>query len=356
MRSEATGYCRMSTLRVAAVGSGYFSQFHYDAWRRLPVDLVGVCDLQIDKAASIAADFEHARAFDDAHAMLDALQPDLLDVIVPPAAQVPIVEAALNANIPVICQKPFTPDFASACALTRHAADAGVMLAVHENFRFEPWHQAIRELLANNAVGEVYQITFRLRPGDGQGADAYLARQPYFQRMPRFLMRETGIHLIDVFRYLLGEVEQVMGWLARLNPHIDGEDAGLVLLQFASGARGVFDGNRLVDHVAENRRRTMGDMLVEGERGVIRLDGDGRVWLRAHNSNDEQLVDVAWEDRGFAGDSVFRYQAHVLAHLRDGEPLANAAGDYLRNMQLVEAVYRSSELGRWVKTDEETPC
>ena len=142
---------------------------------------------------------------------------------------------------------------------------------------------------------------------------------------------------------------QVMSWLTRLNPHIDGEDAGIVLFEFASGARGVFDGNRLVDHVAQNRRRTMGDMLVEGERGVIRLDGDGRVWLRNHASNDEQIIDVDWQDRGFAGDSVHRYQAHVLAHLYKGEALANAAGDYLRNMQLVEAVYRSNDLGSWVK-------
>jgi predicted dehydrogenase len=339
----------MSTIRVAAIGSGYFAQFHYDAWRRLPVDVIGVCDLDIDKAKRVSESFEHARAFDNAALMLEALRPDLLDVIVPPAAQVPLVEAAIDAGIAVICQKPFTPDLATARALTQRAAHAGVMLAIHENFRFEPWHQAIRALLDEGAIGTVYQISFRLRPGDGQGADAYLARQPYFQRMPRLLMHETGIHLIDVFRYLLGEVDEVMAWLSRLNPHIDGEDAGVVLFKFASGARGVFDGNRLVDHVAEDRRRTMGDMLLEGERGVIRLDGDGRVWLRPQASNDEQLVDVKWHDRGFAGDSVYRYQAHVLAHVTEAEPLSNSASDYLRNMQLVEAVYRSNECGSWVQ-------
>jgi predicted dehydrogenase len=341
----------MSTIRVAGVGSGYFAQFHYGAWRRLPVELVGVCDLDIAKAQAIVENFEHARAFDNAAKMLEAMRPELLDVIVPPAAQAPIVEAAIDAGIPLICQKPFTPDLATARQLSQRAADAGVMLAIHENFRFEPWHQAIRALLEDDAIGTVYQISFRLRPGDGQGADAYLARQPYFQRMPRFLMRETGIHLIDVFRYLLGEVDQVMASLVRLNPHIDGEDAGVVLFKFASGARGVFDGNRLVDHVADNRRLTMGDMLVEGERGVIRLDGDGRVWLRPQASNDEQLIKVDWENSGFAGDSVYRYQAHVLAHLKDGKPLTNAAADYLRNMQLVEAVYRSDELGTWVQPE-----
>ncbi len=334
-------------LTVATVGGGYFSRFHHDAWARLPVHVSAVCDLDPDRARDAAAGHPGARAFTDALEMLDAARPDLLDVIVPPAAQVPLVEAAIARGIPVICQKPFTPGLDTARALAARAADAGVMLAVHENFRFQPWHRTLRRLLDDGALGEVYQVSFRLRPGDGQGPEAYLARQPYFQRMPRFLLHETGIHLVDVFRFLLGDVRRVMAWLARLNPHIAGEDAGVVLFDFAGGARGVFDGNRLVDHVAADRRRTMGELLLEGSRAVARLDGDGGVWLRAHGSNDERPVAYERQDRGFAGDSVFLYQRHVLAHLAGEGPLENGAGDYLANMQVVEAAYRSSETGAW---------
>ncbi|MEO0763052.1 MAG: hypothetical protein AAFZ09_14815, partial [Pseudomonadota bacterium] len=60
---------------------------------------------------------------------------------------------------------------------------------------------------------------------DGQGPDAYHARQPYFQRMPRFLVHETAVHWIDTFRYLMGEAETVYADLRRLNPAIAGEDA-----------------------------------------------------------------------------------------------------------------------------------
>jgi len=41
------------------------------------------------------------------------------------------------------------------------------------------------------------------------------------------------------------------------------------------------DGNRLNDHVAANPRRTMGEMWIEGARGVLRLDGDARLWWKA---------------------------------------------------------------------------
>jgi predicted dehydrogenase len=50
--------------------------------------------------------------------------------------------------------------------------------------------------------------------------------------MKRFLIHETGIHLIDVFRFLLGEVRSVYADLTKLNPVIAGEDSGTVLFNF----------------------------------------------------------------------------------------------------------------------------
>ena len=67
----------------------------------------------------------------------------------------------------------------------------------------------MRRCLDAGLLGTPHAISVRLRPGDGQGAAAYLERQPYFQNMPRFLVHETAIHFIDAFRFLLGEVRAV---------------------------------------------------------------------------------------------------------------------------------------------------
>ena len=93
--------------------------------------------------------------------------------------------------------------------------------------------------------------------------------------MPRFLIHETAIQLIDVFRYLCGEVTAVFAHLRRLNPAIRGEDADHVLFDFASGAAGLFDDNRLTGFAAANPRLTMGEMWLEGEAATLRLDGAG---------------------------------------------------------------------------------
>jgi D-apiose dehydrogenase len=241
------------TIKVAVVGTGYFSQFHFDGWSRLPeAKLVAVCSL--DPAGLVDAAARHLipRQFADVGAMLDATEPDLLDIVTPPSAHLAILEEAAGRGINVICQKPLGGDLATARAMVRIAQDAGITFVAHENFRFQPWYREARRLIDHGALGEVHNVGFRLRPGDGQGPRAYLERQPYFQEMPRFLIHETAIHMIDTFRFLLGEMSGVFARLRRLNPHIKGEDAGLVLFDFARGAAGVFDGNRLIDFVADD--------------------------------------------------------------------------------------------------------
>ena len=213
-----------------------------------------------------------------------------------------------------------------------------------------PWYREARRLLDAGALGSPHGIAFRLRSGDGQGPDAYLDRQPYFQTMERFLIHETGIHFIDTFRFLMGEVSAVTANLRRRNPAIAGEDAGIVMFEFADGTTGLFDGNRLNDHAARNCRLTMGEMHLEGSAGVLRLDGDGGLWMKPHGGI-EKRVDYAWSDQGFGGDCVYALQAHVIRHLRDGTPIENAGSDYLVNLRIEEAIYVSAAEGRRITVE-----
>ena len=339
----------MTKLRVATIGAGYFSAFHHDAWSRLEgVELVAVCDVDPAKAEAYAQRFGIPEAYTDAARMLDDVRPDLVDIATPPPTHLALIQETMARRLPTICQKAFCRSLDEAREAVRLAAEAQTLLVVHENFRFQPWHQELKRQLDAGRIGELYQLSFRLRPGDGQGSSAYLDRQPYFQQMARFLVHETAIHLIDVFRYLMGEPEAVMARLVRLNPAIAGEDAGIILFEFPGQKRALFDGNRLVDHIADNRRLTMGELWAEGARGVIRLDGDGRLYHRPFASNAETEIVYAWNDKGFAGDSVLAFQQHVVDHLLDGKPIVNTAADYLRNLEIEEAVYRASAEARLV--------
>lgn len=346
----------MSTpLKVVTIGAGYFAGFHVDGWVRNPdVTLAGLADLDAAKAARLLAERagpgHPARIDTDPARLLAAVGPDIVDIAAPPAAHLALIRLALGTGArAVICQKPFCGTLEQARAAVRLIADAGRLVVVHENFRFQPWYRAIRTELAAGRVGELYQIGFRMRPGDGRGPDAYLSRQPYFQKMPRFMIHETAVHWIDTFRYLIGEPEAVFADLRRLNPAIAGEDAGFLLFRYPGGRRALFDGNRLVDHAADNTRYTMGECLVEGSAGAIALDGYGRLTFRATGERDWQPIGDEPTTAGFGGDSVHALQKHVSDHLLTGSPIENDAASYLRNLEIEEALYGSAADGRVVQ-------
>ncbi len=336
------------TLKVACLGAGYFSQFHHDGWRRADgAALVAVADHDIEKAKAAGT-----AAFDDLARMLAEAKPDILDIVVPPTAHADAIQCALDHCIPtIICQKPFCGTLAIAREMTAKAQAQGAQLIVHENFRFQPWFRAVKKAIDSGDIGDPLQGTFRLRPGDGQGPDAYLARQAYFQTMPRFMVHETGVHYVDTFRYLFGEISTVYADLHRDNPVIAGEDAGLVTFGHNTGVRTLLDANRLLDHAAENSRCTMGEGLFEGTKGTLTIDGNGAVYLRRFGAVTTQEILAPSQAKAFGGDCTFRLQAHVLGHLFDNLPLENSAEDYLTVMQVEGAIYQSAREGRKVQLD-----
>ena len=372
------------TKRVAIIGSGYFSQFHIAAWQRLPVTIAGMLTLDEATGDALCERFDIQQRYTSIDELLDD-QVDLVDIIVPPEAQLGLIKPIAERRTPMICQKPFCRDLEQAREATAFCASHNTALVVHENFRHQPWYRAIHKELSAGRLGKVYQATFRLRPGDGQGADAYLARQPYFRDQPEFLVRETAVHLIDVFRYLFGEVDEVFASLQRLNPVIKGEDAGLMMMRFASGIRTVIDANRLADHAADNTRLTMGELRIEGEKGELTLDGFARIFFRAHGSTDYQAISYDWQDVDFGGDCVYLTQKHILSSVFDYQRsldaalhntsdaqaangnsdkseiengiesglengLENKAGDYLINRRLERLMYESAETKSWLRT------
>lgn len=334
------------TVRVACVGAGYFSQFHYGSWARMDrVHLVGSCNRDIEKARATGLP-----AFCDLDAMLQETKPDLLDIILPPVAHAQTIRTALAAGIKtMICQKPFCNDLAEAEEITALAKAQGARIVVHENFRFQPWFRAIKTAIDDGSIGTVQQVTFRLRPGDGQGPRAYLDRQPYFQQMEKLLIHETGVHYVDTFRFLLGDPTAVYADLRKMNPVIAGEDAGYVLFDHPDNARALLDGNRHLDHRAANLRCTMGEGLIEGTAGTLTLTGDGAVHLRKHSDivMKEILAPNTWN--GFGGDCVHHLQKHVIDGLFDGTEFENEAADYLQVIRIEDAIYASAAEGKKLK-------
>ncbi|MFY0689347.1 MAG: Gfo/Idh/MocA family oxidoreductase [Cyclobacteriaceae bacterium] len=332
-----------------AVGAGYFSHFQYEAWNRIPeVEITALCNRDAEKGKEFQEQYNIANHYVDYQEMIDKEQPDFIDIITPPETHVEMCKYAADRGVDIICQKPLAPTFEEGKEIVDYVKKAGVRFMVHENWRFQPWHREIKRLIDQKAVGEVHTINFRKRMGDGWGEDAYIPRQPYFRDYPRLIVYENGIHFIDTFRYLAGEVDNVYAKLRKLNPVIAGEDWAIVHFEFENGINAVWDANRYNEPNYDNPRYTFGEMLVDGFEGSIRLYSDGRITIQKLGE-EERLHDYHHEVINFSGDCVYTCQRHFIDGLISGDEFETNGEDYLKSLAVQEAVYQSGGKGEVVR-------
>jgi D-apiose dehydrogenase len=336
----------MKKLKGTCIGAGYFSPFQFEAWQRIgEVEISAVCNRNREKALPYMKQYGIARHYTDYQEMLDHEKPDFVDIITPPETHFEMTKYAADRGIDVICQKPLAPTFTEAQKMVEYASKAGIRFMVHENWRFQPWHREIKKLIDHEEIGQVHFMNWRKRMGDGWGANAYIPRQPYFREYPRLIVYENGIHFIDTFRYLGGEIKRVFAYLKKLNPVIAGEDFALVNFEFETpGMLGLWDANRYNEPNYENPRLTFGEFHIDGTSGTIRLYSDGRITIQKLGDKEKEHA-YEMQPVNFAGDCVYNTQRHFIDCLFSGREFETNGPDYLKSLAVQEAIYQSGETG-----------
>lgn len=336
----------MKKLKGVCIGTGYFSHFQYEAWKRMQnVEITAVCSRSKENAERLRDQYGFEKAYDNFEQMLDEEQPDFVDIITPPETHLSFCMAAIERGVDIICQKPLAPTMEESKKIAQAIKNSDVRMMVHENFRFQPWHRELKKLLDKKVIGDkIHSINLRMRMGDGWQEDAYMNRQPYFREMEQLLIYETGVHFIDTFRYLIGEIDSVYAKLKTLNSNIKGEDFAWVHFNFENGTLGFLDANRYNENTAEDPRLTFGTVWLEGNKGTIRLNDEGIITIQLLGKKETQH-EYTFEKINFAGDCVHATQKHFIDCLRFGKPFETDVSDYLKNIAVQETIYASSKQG-----------
>lgn len=320
-------------MRIAIAGSGFASGLHLAGWSRLRnVEIVAICDPDGEKAQARANEFGIPAVFDDARRMLDASEPDALDVAAPPDAHVSLCKLAADRRVHVLCQKPLAPTLREAVELA-DAVEGRIRLMVHENWRFRAHYRAIKQWLDAGLVGRPMQATMKVRSSalvvDASGRLPLLSRQPSLGRLHRFMIGEVLVHHLDVLRWLVGPLAVVGARTQRLCDAIEGESAASIELE-GEGARVTLDGDFSVRGAPPT---PVDELEITGTDGVASFKGNVARVTGAHERS--QTFDLA---AGYA-DSYATAIAHFVDALSTGRPFQTDVRDNLSTLALVEAAY-----------------
>ncbi|MBL8233951.1 MAG: Gfo/Idh/MocA family oxidoreductase [Bryobacterales bacterium] len=324
-------------MKGVLVGCGYFAGIHLDAWARLreSVEIIAACDIDMAAARRRAGQYGIPRTYQNYVEMSETERPDFVDIVTRPDLHGEIARAAADRNIAVLCQKPIAPTYEEAEEIVAYC-DGRVRFMVNENWRWQAWYRAVKQVLNSGVIGKPFYFTFRHRVADGAGPQPY-ARQPYFVSMPKLLLIETMIHFLDTARFLLGDLRMKSCEMRRVNPVIQAEDVVVMMLEGEDGLLGVVDGNRLSP--PEREGQVTGDLRIEGDLGTVSLEGDGRIFVRPVSGAPYEHH-YPMPETGYRGDSAYQTLKHFVDCMSSGAEFESSGRDYLKTTRLVFDGYR----------------
>jgi predicted dehydrogenase len=330
-------------LKAALVGVGVAGQVgHIPAWKKLEgVELVALCDRDIEKATRVAQRFGVPVATSNFEDVLADPEIDLVDVCTPNFLHAPLAVAALESGKHVLVERPIARTAAEAEKMVRAAEKAGRHLACALSHRFREDTKILKRFVDRGELGDVfYSKTGWLRQRTDWRTEEW--RQQKSVSGGGVLM-DLGVQMLDLALYVLGnpKVESVSASAHRAGK-AEVEDSLVALL-------------RLEGVGVLNLEVTWG-LLMEKDFAYLNLFGQSgaALWnpLRIHKGMHGSLVNVTPavdSPRNVYKGAIDAQIAHFAECVKKGTtPIATGA-ELLQVMRLVDAIYRSAEQGKEVR-------
>lgn len=259
---------------------------------RLSLDAIVTRDPE--RAAQAASDYPDARIYasvDEAWAGGHALAA----ISTANVTHVPYAEAALDAGMHVVLDKPIAPSADASVALAERAAAADRLLVPFQNRRWDSDLRTAQAVMAGGALGLVHRfesriVKMRVTPREGWR----LSAQP--EDMGG-LLYDLGVHVIDQALQLMGPVTSVAAWARSVRPADDTDDDVTVVLTHDSGAISLLTVSQ-VQAFGEPR------MTLYGTLGGLRIDvSDGQ---EPELAAGDDPADPDWGTRAPGTEAVLR--------------------------------------------------
>jgi D-apiose dehydrogenase len=182
------------------------------------------------------------------------------------------------------------------------------------------------------------------------GYDVYRG-QPYLAHEDRLLILDVGVHVLDVARFLVGEVKHLSCETQRRNPKIKAEDTASMLLRHESGAvsyvNATYEAHRIPDPFPETL------LEIEGPEGSIIVTRGERMTMTTQGINFDENISgplLPWTNKPWhsSQEAMPHTCAHMLESFRTGVKAETSGQDSLKTYALVEAAYESTAKGQTV--------
>jgi UDP-N-acetyl-2-amino-2-deoxyglucuronate dehydrogenase len=326
------------------IGTGAISHKHAQAYRNIGYELTVCTDVNETAGRAFAAKYgaEFAAGYED---VCRHPKVDFVDVCTFPDFRLQPVRLCAQNKKHIQVQKPMSTNLETAREMIETARDAGIVLGVMSQHRFDDSCQFLARALGAGRLGKILQ------------ADAYVKwyrSAEYYSRPIKGSWEVEGggalinqaIHQIDVLRWLIGPVKELFGyWQIGALHKIQSEDVVSAVMKFANGATGVIQASTAMwpgftEHVE-----------IHGTKGTVIISGDNLTTWDVENDSGEPAPVKKEVTSGSSDPMAISLAPFERQFLDFGEaiktgrkPLVSGEAGY-QALELVLSIYRSCREG-----------
>ena len=303
-------------IRIGMIGAGrHATKMLYPCLHFAGMELAAVCDQDEAKAIRNAHWFGARQVYTDHQRMLETEKLDAVIICTGPTTHAALTIDCLEHHLPVFVEKPPAINQAEVNRVRQRSEELGTPVMVGTMKRYALVYQKMHAIMQQPEFGSISAVQARMSVGwkNGNGFA---------------LLLDAGIHLIDLLRFLMGEVTQVS-----FQKHEDRETSlsYVILFKFASGAAGsLLISDRCSWMSANERVEIVGEGNLLCAENLTRLthyqaDGKTQVWEPGFSipCNENQLHFIG----GYAGE-MQAFAAAVENHQSFSPGIADACADY----------------------------
>lgn len=367
---------------IGVVGYGFMGKVHSNAYLKIPYTyqepaayplLISMCGRNEKAVIDTARRFGYQHVCTDWKELIEDPSVQIVDNCTPDSMHAEPSIAAVRAEKHVICEKPLAMTVAEAKEMRDEACNAGVKHMLCHNYRFMPAVRLAKKLIEEGELGRIYQFRGVYLQEVGHEPSEVLENVWYAAGTRSGVLLGIGSHIIDMARFLLGEMEAVAGMVRTFNTSrkdssgktesVTADEVNGALVEFTSGAVGTIESAG----VSTGRKNQL-SWEINGSKGSLRFD------LEDLNHLHVCLDKTAVQDvRGFTNISVTDFShplqsvilppghntgweyghVHALNHFiecvaadRDVAPYGATFEDGYRIQVIMDAIVQSSRDGK----------
>lgn len=349
----------MGKVKVGIIGTGSISNLHMSGYALLEnVEVVAACDINEERVKEFAQKYNIPYTFTDYNEMLKMEELDAVSVTAWNNIHAPASIAALNAGKHVLCEKPLALNAEQASEMVEASHKSGKILMVGFCRRFGDNAKALKELINNGDLGNIYYAkTGCLRRWGNPGG--WFSDKKKSGGGP---VIDLGVHMIDLILYLSGKPKAVSVTASTFNrlgmkPEVKGigkynsadyseyndvEDCATAIIKFDNGMTLFFE-TSWVQNIKEDRLY----LEMFGDKAGAKMEPELELYESKYNYLRDTKPLLDHNGSSFEHNFIEEIK-HFVSCIVDGTECLNPAEDGLELMKIIDAIYKSAETGHEV--------